>query len=475
MDILTTFEILGATSGTGLAYLTAQSYGFGAKYWTLKDSEARRSHRDAAYIRRTWRRLARHLQLSLKDDIPTVARSLASKNGNPEPKIRTPRLLAIESDAYGLFVDFKPLPRIGEEEFAKQAQHLANYWGMVRVGVEQIDPRCIRVRAVRRDPLRHKRSLARPTRVPRDLTHVPFALDDYGRTVSLELESATGVLVAGAPRWGKTSLVLGILTSLANREEVQFINADGKTSTGWEGDYYDFGHRCLAVIGDSIADYNALIKEVVKLREMRQSVIRAELGVPNFWMAGPSRKWPIIIVNVDEAHSYFKQIKPDGGNKALQAQNALAAENAWLTEDAVKKCGSVGIFFIISTQKSTTDAVPSAIRDNVTHKICLGVATDDVAVAALGSGIKDYPEFNPTQFYRNEFRGCGVMRNEDRPGFSRWRAPFCGPQLVTRAAHRTKQLVSTHGVGVSLSVGTDHRKALPDTPDELLSLEKPEK
>lgn len=474
MDILTTFEILGATASAGLAYMTADSFGFGAKYWTLRDPEDRRSFRDAAYIRRTWRRLARHLQLSLRDDIPTLAQSLAK---NPsEPKIRTPKLLAIRSDAYGLFVDFKPLPRIGEEEFAKQAQHLANYWGMVRVGVEQIDPRRIRVRAVRRDPLRHKRSLSRPTRVPRDLTHVPFALDDYGRTVNLELESATGVGIYGAPRWGKTSLILGICTALMGNPEVQFILADGKVSTGFEGDYYDFGHRCLAVIGDSIAEYNALIKEIVKLRQMRQKVIRQELGVPNFWMAGPSRKWPLIVVIIDEAHSYFKQIKPDGGSKSpIYAQNALAAENAWLTEDVVKKCGSVGIFFIIGTQKPTTDAIPSAIRDNLTHRMSLGVATDDVAEAALGQEIKKYPEFNPTQFYRNEFRGCGVSKNEDRPGFSRWRAPYCGPRLVATAAQLTKELVSSEGVGVSLTIGTDHLKALPDTPDELLSLEKGEK
>ena len=240
MNVLTTFELLGATSGTAIAYMTAQAYGLGAKFWTLRDPEDRRSHRDAAHIRRTWPRLARHLKLDLKDDVPTTLQALASNK--PAPKVRVPRLLAINSDAYGLFVDFKPLPLVGEEEFAKKAQHLANYWGMVRVGVEQIDPRCIRVRAVRRDPLRIKRTLGRPNRVPKDLKFVPFALDDYGRTVRLELESATGVVISGAPRWGKTSLVLSILTALARFEEVQFINADGKVTTGFEGDYYDFGH-----------------------------------------------------------------------------------------------------------------------------------------------------------------------------------------------------------------------------------------
>ncbi|WP_220136194.1 hypothetical protein, partial [Nocardia gipuzkoensis] len=42
-----------------------------------------------------------------------------------------------------------------------------------------------------------------------------------------------------------------------------------------------------------------------------------------------------------------------------------------LTEDAVKKCGSVGIYFIIATQKPTSDAIPTAIRANLTHGLCL--------------------------------------------------------------------------------------------------------
>jgi hypothetical protein len=73
MDILTTFELLGATSATGLAYLGLQSAGLDIGYWRLKDPESRRSYRDAAKIRRTWRRLARHTGLYLKDDVVTTA------------------------------------------------------------------------------------------------------------------------------------------------------------------------------------------------------------------------------------------------------------------------------------------------------------------------------------------------------------------------------------------------------------------
>lgn len=472
MDILTTFEILGATSALGLGYLTAQSHGFGAKYWTLKDDQAKTSHRDAAHIRRTWRRLARNLNLSLRDDVPTLAQQLAAKDGRkPEPKILTPKLLAINPDVYGLSVDFKPLPGVGLDEFAKATQHLANHWGMTRVGVEQPDPRTIRVRAVRTDPLLTKRVLARPAAVARGLDYVPIGIDDYARMVRLQLSHSTGVGVYGAPRWGKTSLILGIMAALAPYEEVQFVLADGKVSTGFEGDYYDIAHRCLAVIGDSIADYNALIKEVAKLRKARQSVIRQELGVPNFWDVGPSKRWPLLLVVIDEAHSFFRQVSPVGNRADLKEQNSLAAENAWETEQLVKLCGAVGIYFVIGTQKPTADAIPTAIRANLTHGLCLGVREESVAVAALGESIKNYPDANPMQFMRDSLRGCASMVSEADPGFVRFRSPYCPPQLVSQTAAQTKHLVASASANLPLTVGRAHLGQLPDSPAALLPAE----
>jgi len=469
VDILTTFEILGATSTVGLAYLGAQSRGYGLRYWQIKDPELRESHRDAAYVRRTWPRLARHLKLALRDDVPTLAQSmLTSGNKKPEPRIRTPKLLGIRTDHYGIRAQFRPLPGIGLEEFQAKVQHLANEWGMTRVSAAQPNPRTIEVRAVRTDPLAEVRVLNRPARVPGDLRHIPIGIDDYGDVVNLGLESATGVGIYGAPRWGKTSFILGLMTSLADREDVQMILADGKVSTGFEGDYYDIGHRCLAVIGDSIEDFNALMKEVEKIRAMRQAAIRPELGVPNFWMRGPSVDWPLLFVVIDEAHSFFRQLSP-AASPAIKAQNATAAENAWLLEQLVKLCGSVGIFFVVATQKPTVDAIPSAIRANLTWRMCLGVREPSVAEAALGEQIKQYPDMNPMQFMRNEFRGCAVIASEDRPGFTRFRNPFCSPELAAAVAHDTKHLVMPRSGRLPLTVGGAHLGTLPDSPAALLA------
>lgn len=76
--------------------------------------------------------------------------------------------------------------------------------------------------------------------------------------------------------------------------------------------------------------------------------------MPNLWDVGPSKEWPVIVVVIDEAHSYFEQIA--ASSRMSRAKNALAAENVYLTHRVVKLCGAVGIWFIIGTQRPTVDA-----------------------------------------------------------------------------------------------------------------------
>lgn len=467
MDMLTTFEALGATSATGLAYLGAQHYGLGLKHWMLKDADARAAHREAARIRRQWRRLARHVGLSLRDDIPTFLEELVRPaNAAPKVKIRTPALLGVETDQWGVSVRFRPIPGVGLEEFEKKLPHLRNWWGMGRAKVDQPAPRVIRVRAVRTDPLLQRIDLADPIRIPSHLAFCPIGLSDFGEVVPAQIESSTGIGIYGAPRWGKTSLNLAIMTALSKYPEFAFVLADGKTSTGWEGDYADMGHRCLAVIGDDPQEYNQLIKAVEAERMDRQSRIRHELGVPNIWDVGPSPEWPILVVVVDEAHSFFEQITPATDPK-IKARNAIAAENAYLTQRTVKLCGSVGIWFMISTQKPTSDAIPTGIRANLTQGICLGVREETVAVAALGEGIKDYPEAMPTQYMSQRYKGCATTVSELEPGFTRFRTPYCSPRLASRASKETRHLVTAQLKQFSLPVGQAHLQLAPSSPAAL--------
>jgi S-DNA-T family DNA segregation ATPase FtsK/SpoIIIE len=459
MSILTTFEILGTLSGTGLAYLGLQSAGLGVRYWRTTDLELRRTHRDAARIRRTWPRLARYLGLCLRDDVPTVRQALLTNDSrSSNPRIRTPRLVNIRNDIFGVTADFKLVPKVKLEDFQDRAEDLANFWRMTRVSVIQPETNLVRVRAVRTDPLTIPLTVGEPRTAPADLRYYTGGVDEYGEAARIRLHNGSGIGVYGLPTYGKTSFILGLITYLAMSDSTAFVIADGKVETGHEGDYLDVAPRALSVIGDDIAQFNAWIKQIQAFRRMRSSTIRQTLGVKNFWDIGPTAEWPLLVVVIDEAHTYFEQVK-DGGDKDLRHRNGLAAENAREVADLVKKCRSVGILPVIATQKGTGDAIPTMIRDNMHASVCFAVRTDEAAIAALGSSIRDYPDANPINYQAEEYIGVASMIAERRKGFTRFRSPLCRETIAAAVCDRTAQLVRPD-VLPGLTIGQAHRELI---------------
>lgn len=473
MNILTTFEILGATSTTGLAYMTAQSYGLGVKYWTLKDSDERRAHRDAARVRRTWRRLSRYLGLYLKDEVPTVRQAMLTNDTRrtQQPTIRVPRIKSIQTDSYGLTIDFELVANVKLKQFQDATEDLANYWRMTRVSARQLETNKVRVRAVRKDPLATPLYMTAPA-VPQDLRYYSAGIDEFGDIARIRLHNGSGLGVYGLPTFGKTSFILGLITYLAQSPAVQFLIADGKVDTGHEGDYLDVAPRALSVIGDDIEQFNRWITQISEFARMRSSTIRQTLGVKNVWDAEFTPEWPLIPLIIDEAHSFFEQVK-DGGNKDLRARNALAADNARQVADLVKKRRSVGILPIIATQKGTGDAIPTMIRDNMHSSICFAVKTDEAAIAALGPAIRDYPDANPVNYQSEDYIGVASLWTGGRQaGFSRFRSPYCRETIAAAICDQTAELVAPQAVP-GIDIGMDHLMALPEgASTALLQLEK---
>ena len=64
-----------------------------------------------------------------------------------------------------------------------------------------------------------------------------------------------------------------------------------------------------------------------------------------------------MLLVIDEAHTFLAESKGD------KQRDALSFENRRLVEDLVQKGRSVGICVVLATQKSTGDAIPTAIRD----------------------------------------------------------------------------------------------------------------
>jgi DNA segregation ATPase FtsK/SpoIIIE, S-DNA-T family len=158
------------------------------------------------------------------------------------------------------------------------------------------------------------------------------------------------------------------------------------------------------------------------------------------WDVDPSEKWPLVVLIIDEAHTYFRDHK--GSDPKTKRLAALAAENARLVEDLVKKGRSVGMFVILATQKSTGDAIPTFIRDVCPIGLSFAQKTAEAAVAALGEDIRDWPDANPINLQDPAYVGVASMNHQSQPGFARIRTPYVPDEWAAEIAHKTAHLTA---------------------------------
>lgn len=398
-----------------------------------RDWQTCRSSVRAARIVYGWPQLARHLGLVLTD------------RTGAEPRVRVPRL-RVRPDAYGVVVDARTVHGVDLADWQRAAPYLADAWGASRLSVEQAAPGRIRIRAVRVDPLTvPTRWAPDPASVtaPADLSSLPIGTDEYGAPVSLRLSGVPGIGIYGLPGYGKTSLINGILARLSPSPAVQFVILDGKADDPHQGDYGGVAGRASILSGDDVDQAADLLARLVEMRRARSRSITSILGTRNAWQAGFTPDWPLIVTVIDEAHTYFSQVK--GNSPKIKSRNESAAMNACHVEDLIKKGRSVGMITILATQKGTGDAIPTQIRDVCPVSLAFACRTADAAVAALGDDIRQHPHASPVALQDPAYVGVATMVVPGRPGYTRVRMPYVSDDTTAAVAQLHHGLVLTPG------------------------------
>jgi DNA segregation ATPase FtsK/SpoIIIE, S-DNA-T family len=409
-------------SVTGLRYLGA-------------DSDRRAVMRRGWYIRATWKRTAARIGLVQTDHAAKVGADIPLagelRRGSDKPRVLIPEI-KVRVESWGLRIEVHTIGRIGIGELQAAASYLADTWRVPHVRVEQDRPGIVRVRALLSDPLTKQTAYIPQSNVPVDLDSWPVGTDADGQAVSIRCSGVSGIVVAGLAGYGKTSFINTRFCQLAPSPAVQFVLIDGKGGP----DYDDVVCRAWLHCKDELDKAHAVLSKVHRLMELRQSGITAVLQRKNMWHVGPSESWPLVVVIIDEAHTFFNETKTD------KARDKVTGELTRMVEELVRKGRNVGIQVILATQKATGDAIPTRIRDNCQAAVSFAQRTSEAAMAALGADISDYPEAHPRKLQHPDYIGVASMVVEGRPGFTLVRTPRTEDEAAEQIARDTASLVA---------------------------------
>lgn len=231
------------------------------------------------------------------------------------------------------------------------------------------------------DPLAALPELSAPLSWSGDFAKVPAAIREDGSTVALKLRDCSGTVVGGLPGAGKTSGLTCVLSSLVASDSVQFLIWDGKGGSDWEwmaprAALWNADDEDRARVADELESLVAVMRE--RVRNMKR--LR---GGSSIWdTGGPSPDLPLLVLVVDECHTYLDEKDLPKGDKEAAAIRQRT-ENALAT--LVKKGRSSGIWVVLATQKPTADSLPTKIGSNAASAISFRVKTAPSEQAILGS------------------------------------------------------------------------------------------
>jgi S-DNA-T family DNA segregation ATPase FtsK/SpoIIIE len=399
----------------------------------LRARQARRHPQQAATRERT--RQARRLSA----EWPLLAQTLGL--GYRDQWTRQHRFPAAEVavDDQGVTATVAAIAGAGLADYQHAAGYLADTWGCVTVRAEQERPGLIRLRGLYYDPLLAPARVDLRGTVPASLESWWLGWAEDARPVMVRLAEVSGIVVAGLAGFGKTMLVAHQLGQLAPSPAVQFVLVDGKGGP----DYDRLMARAWLSAKDDLDQVRDMLRQVHRLMLHRQGAIAQVLGVTDAWHLGPSPSWPLVVVIVDEAHTFFHERK--GTSPEVKAHNALVAELSRLVEELIRKGRNVAIQVMLLTQRATGDAIPTRIRDNCQVAISFATRTLDGAVAALGEEIRQHPDASPVRLNDPAYVGVAVTSLPGRSGFQRVRTPQVDHHQVAAIVRATAGLRADPG------------------------------
>lgn len=207
-----------------------------------------------------------------------------------------------------------------------------------------------------------------PLKVPAGRAGVVFGTEiESGADFIVPFERLQHMLIAGVSGSGKSFFMHQLLSQLVNAPQVEMMYLVDLKG-GVEFNRYSGGK--VRVIW-RFADVVAVVDELVALMEARQDEMR-ERGLQS-WPGGRT------FLVIDE----YAEIQSDIDAASTPDEKRVAKRLAGNLVRIARRARALGIVLICALQKPTTDAMDSALRNNLGCRICLRVATRALASSLL--------------------------------------------------------------------------------------------
>ena len=236
------------------------------------------------------------------------------------------------------------------------------------------------VRIVHTDPLAGLAALSEPLPFNGDWKRVPVGFKTSGEIATIKVDNCSGTLIGGLSGSGKTASIMSAVAGLALRPDVQFYVFDGKGGHDWgwlapRANVFNRDDEDRAKVADQLEGLVQIMRDRLDQLPARRD------GDFSLWAQGPSVDMPLLVVVIDECQTYFDKGEVARGDKESEAARQRC-ESAVAT--LVRKGRSAGVWVIPTTQKPTSDSLPSTIGANTASQIAFRVKTAQAEQAIFG-------------------------------------------------------------------------------------------
>lgn len=323
--------------------------------------------------RRTWLQFCKDTKLAklVKEGRITTRQALWSmmpgvrvERRNPD-QWKAPKL-KISPFRYGLRGHIKTTAEVSHEDLLKIRERIQDRWGVDRLQLDHNRPGRVDFRAYRYEPLEE----AHPSLLldangdlairPGEITSaddIRLLVDQDGQPIDVNLRSTAHGLLAGVTRSGKSITANTLLAYASLMSDVRLVIIDPNLAAA--APWYRTAHR---VCTDSHpAEPTKILQEVREEMEARQG---------KFWDGRTDRltdfdeECPLWLVVIDEVTNYSK-------HSDKKAREAFTAELLAVASQAAK----FGIRLWLIAQKPSADVLPTAVRTNLSTRVCHRVDT----------------------------------------------------------------------------------------------------